>query len=264
MDGNRLFFITGFFSSAWIILWLTCYRQPSKFLHLSKQEYQYIHSEREIDPISLPWKRLFTYRQTWAFVLGKFLTDPIWWFYLFWLPSFLDKRFHLGLGHLGLPLVIIYNASVVGSIGGGWFPSLLKGRGMPMNRARLVTMFICACLATPIFLVSRVSSVWGAVMLLSLAVAAHQGWSANLFTTPSDMFPNAAVGSVTGIGGTGGSLGGVIFSMSAGWILHLTNSYSILFAISASAYLLALVCIQFLAPGLRKVQIDLAAGSVVN
>ncbi len=253
------FFVTGISGMMWILFWLPYYRPPTKFLRLSKKEYDYIHFEREAAAAAMPWKDLFGYRQTWAFAVGKFLTDPIWWFYLFWLPSFLDKRFHLGLGHLGLPLIIIYSASVIGSVGGGWLPEFLNRRGMAMNRARLRAMLICACLATPIFFLSRVNSVWIAVALLSLAVATHQGWSANLFTTPSDMFPNAAVGSVTGIGGTGGSLGGVIFSMGVGWILHLTHSYSLIFGISASAYLVALAFVHLLAPGLRKAEIKFQA-----
>jgi ACS family hexuronate transporter-like MFS transporter len=258
------FLTTGIFSVTWMVLWLIYYRPPAKFPRISKEEYNYIHSDREVAVATLPWKDLFGYRQTWAFAVGKFLTDPIWWFYLFWLPSFLYQRFHLGLSRLGWPLVIIYSASVVGSVGGGWLPQLLNRGGMPMNKARLRVMFICACLALPIFFVCNTNSERTAVALLSLAIAAHQGWSANLFTTPSDMFPQAAVGSVTGIGGTGGSLGGVIFSMAVGWVLHLTHSYSLIFAISASAYLVALASICVLAPGLHKAEIRLQDLPVIS
>ncbi|MHB2009376.1 MAG: MFS transporter, partial [Acidobacteriaceae bacterium] len=153
----------------------------------------------------------------------------------------------------GLPLIVIYNASAVGSIGGGWLPTVFHRYGMAMERARLTAMLICASLATPIFFAGHLTSEWGAIGLLSLAAAAHQGWSANLFTTASDMFPSAAVGTVVGIGGTAGSIGGVLFSLGTGWILQMTHSYAPLFAISASAYLLALGLMQWTAPGLKKV-----------
>jgi len=197
---------------------------------------------------------LLGYRQTWAFALGKFLTDPIWWFYLFWLPSYFSARFHLDLSHLGMPLIIVYNASAVGSVGGGWLPAPFRKLGMSAAKARLSAMLLCACLVVPIFLVTYLQSEWAAIALLSLAAAAHQGWSANIFTTASDMFPRSAVGSVTGIGGMAGSAGGALLATSAGYILEITHSYASLFAIAASAYLVALAVICLLAPGLKKVE----------
>jgi ACS family hexuronate transporter-like MFS transporter len=204
---------------------------------------------------STPWIKLLGLRQTWAFTIGKFLTDPVWWFYLFWLPSFFSARFHLDLSHLGLPLVIVYNASAVGSVGGGWLPSPFRRiLGLSAVHARLAAMLFCACCVVPVFLINFVSSEWAAIALLSLAAAAHQGWSANLFTTTSDMFPRTAVGSVTGIGGMAGSVGGVLFATYTGRILEWTHSYSSLFAIAASAYLVALAVILLLAPGLKRVE----------
>ena len=195
------------------------------------------------------------HRQTWAFTLGKFLTDPIWWFYLFWLPSYFTQKFHLDLMQLGLPLIIVYNATTIGSIGGGWLPAPFRKLGFSPAKARLAAMLLCACLVVPVFAVNYLPSEWASIGLLSLAAAAHQGWSANLFTTTSDMFPRSAVGSVTGIGGMAGSVGGILLAAYAGNILQMTHSYASLFAIAASAYLLALLVIVTLAPGLKKVEI---------
>jgi len=249
------FLITGAFSAAWIIWWLTHYRKPSEHPKVSRAELDKINSDPPQPATKIPWSKIIVYRQTWAFSLAKFLTDPIWWFYLYWLPKFLDSRFHLGLSHLGLPLIIVYNASAVGSIGGGWLPALINRTGTSMVKARLTTMLLFASLVTPIFFASRTNSEWIAIGLLSLAAAAHQGWSANLFTTASDMFPKSAVGAVVGIGGMAGSVGGVLFSLSAGWVLQITHSYSSLFGIAASAYLIALLVLRTLAPGLKKIEV---------
>jgi ACS family hexuronate transporter-like MFS transporter len=197
---------------------------------------------------------LLYYRQTWGYAIAKFLTDPIWWFYLFWIPDYFSKKFHLDLMHLGLPLIIIYNASAIGSIGGGWLPAPFRRMGLSAVGARLAAMLVCACAVVPIVIASSVSSEWIAIGLLSLAAAAHQGWSANLYTTASDMFPRAAVGSVTGIGGMAGSAGGFLLATYAGHILNLTHSFASLFAIAGSAYLLALLVLTLLAPGLKKAQ----------
>lgn len=245
------FLMTGIFSAAWIVLWLLFYRTPARHRTLTSEELSHIQQDPGERTVAIPWRQLLGHRQTWAFAVGKFLTDPIWWFCLFWLPLFLAKRFHLGLGQLAIPLVVIYNVSMIGSVGGGWLPSLFNRRGMAINRARFATMLLCACLVTPIFFASRVSSEWAAIAIISVAVAAHQGWSANLFTTASDMFPRAAVGTVVGIGATMGSIGGVLFSLGTGWILNLTHTYTILFALSASAYLLALAVMQLIVPGFK-------------
>jgi ACS family hexuronate transporter-like MFS transporter len=186
--------------------------------------------------------------------VGKFLTDPIWWFFLFWLPSYFSSRFHLNLAHLGLPLIVIYTASSLGSIGGGWLPAPFRRAGFSPQGARLAAMLVCACAVVPIFTAGFLHSEWVAIGLLSLATAAHQGWSANIFTTVSDMFPRTAVGSVVGVGTCAGSLGGMLLAASAGWILQITHSYVSLFILASSVYLLALMVIVTLAPGLRKAE----------
>jgi ACS family hexuronate transporter-like MFS transporter len=198
---------------------------------------------------------LLGYRQTWGFAIAKLLTDPIWWFFLFWLPDFFSKRYHLDLKHVGLPLIVVYTASSIGSIAGGWLPAPFHRLGLSAVHARLGAMLFCACAVVPIFMVNYTRSEWVSIGLLSLAAAAHQGWSANLFTTASDMFPRSAVGSVTGIGGMAGSAAGSLFAIFIGYVLQLTHSnYSILFVIAASAYLLALAVMVLLAPGLKKVE----------
>src|SRR3984885_1857076 len=249
------FLATGVFSMIWIAWWFKYYRRPADHPTLTGAELRHIYKEAaaQMGP-SVPWVKLLGYRQTWAFAAGKFLTDPVWWFYLFWLPSYFSSKFHLNLSHLGLPLIIVYNASVIGSIGGGWLPAPFRRLGLSPSYARLAAMLFCACLVVPIYTASGVKSMWTAIALISVAAGAHQGWSANLFTTSSDMFPRGAVGSVVGIGGMAGSLGSALFAFFAGHILQLTHSYASLFGIASSAYLLALIVLYALAPGLKKVE----------
>jgi ACS family hexuronate transporter-like MFS transporter len=249
------FLLTGAFSLTWIVWWLAHYRQPNYHPKLKPAELNHILSDPVDSTVPIPWKSVLGYRQTWALVAAKFLTDPVWWFYLYWLPKFFDTRFHLGLSHLGLPLIIVYNVSVIGSVGGGWLPSFFNRKGMPISRARLRAMLIAACIVLPIAFASHLSSEWMAVAFLSVAAAAHQAWSANLLTTASDMFPRSAVGVVTGIGGMGGALGGVLFSLSTGWVLQLTHSYDTLFYFSGTAYLLALFLLGTLSMRLRPVEL---------
>jgi len=255
---HAAFLATGGFSALWIILWYNKYRKPSDHPTLTGAELRHIYQEaaEQMGP-STPWARLLGHRQTWAFAVPKFLTDPIWWFFLFYLPSFFSDKFHLDLSHLGLPLIIVYSASTVGSIAGGWLPSPFRQFGLSATNARLSAMLFCACMVVPVFLINYLHSEWVAIGLLSVAAAAHQGWSANLLTTPSDMFPRTAVGSVTGIGGMAGAAGGALMTNYAGYILQLTHSYASLFAIAASAYLVALAIIMMLAPGLKKVELNL-------
>jgi ACS family hexuronate transporter-like MFS transporter len=254
------FLATGIIGAIWIVWWLVKYRDPAHHPRVNPAELRHIQ-ENSAEPVQqIPWKKLLGYKQTWAYSTAKFLTDPIWYFYLYWLPKFFDERYHLGLSHIGLPLIIVYNFSAVGSIGGGWLSAAFNKAGMPMARARLSAMLVCACLILPIFFASRVSSLWAAVGILSLATAAHQGWSANLFTTASDMFPRSAVGSVVGIGGMAGSTGSVLFSLSTGWVLQLTHSYTPLFVVAASAYLVGLLLLRIIAPGLQRVDVPITAG----
>jgi ACS family hexuronate transporter-like MFS transporter len=253
---HAAFLVTGAFSAMWIVWWLRNYRKPANHPTLTGAELRYIYQEaaEQLGP-STPWARLLGLRQTWAFSIPKFLTDPIWWFFLFYLPSYFTTRFHLDLSHLGVPLIIVYSASTIGSIGGGWLPAPFRRMGLSATNSRLGAMLLCASLVVPIFSVTYLQSEWAAIALLSIAAGAHQGWSANLFTTSSDMFPRSAVGSVTGIGGMAGAAGGALMMNYAGYILQLTGSYASLFAIASSAYLVALLILVLLAPGLKKVDL---------
>jgi ACS family hexuronate transporter-like MFS transporter len=199
----------------------------------------------------IPWLRLLPHRQTWAFAAGKFLTDPVWWFLLFWLPKFFTETYNLDLTGLAMPLVIIYLAADVGSIAGGWLSSALIKRGWSLNAARKTAMFACALCVVPVVAAPHFANLWVTVTLISLAAAGHQGWSANLFTLTSDMFPRRAVGSVTGIGGMAGAVGNLVVAVAVGYVLELTNSnYAPLLYVAGVAYLFALLVIHLLAPRL--------------
>jgi ACS family hexuronate transporter-like MFS transporter len=259
---HAAFLITGFFSASWILVWFLKYRKPSEHPTLAAVEFAHINQDPPEKPgPSTPWIKLFGIRQTWAYAIPKFLTDPIWWFYLYWLPGYFSDKFHLSLVGLGLPILIVYNASAIGSIYGGYLPASFIRIGLSTERARLAAMLLCACLVVPVFLINYLHTdnfgKWVAIGLLSLAAAAHQGWSANLFTTASDMFPRSAVGSVTGIGTMTGAVGGFLIAKLAGHILQISNSYSILFILAASVYLFSLLINVLLAPGLKRVELVL-------
>ena len=249
------FLTTGIFSLMWIAWWFKNYRKPTDHPTLTGRELRYIYQEAatQMGP-NVPWIKLLGYRQTWAFASAKFLTDPIWWFYLFWLPSYFSAKFHLDLSHLGLPLILVYNMSAVGSIGGGWLPTPFRKLGLSPEGARLAAMLFCACLVLPVFTLSSLNSEWLAVVLLGIAAGAHQGWSANLFTTVSDMFPKSAVGAVVGIGGMAGSVGGALLAFITGHVLERTHSYGSLFILASCVYLTAIVLMNVLAPKLCKVE----------
>jgi ACS family hexuronate transporter-like MFS transporter len=250
------FIITGAIGFIWLIFWLIFYKRPEEHPRLSKAELAYIQSDPAEPTLRIPWRRLFPHRQTWAFAIGKFLTDPIWWVYLFWLPDFLHKQHGLDLKNFGIPLAVIYIIADVGSIGGGWISGALIKRGWSINAGRKTAMLVCALAVVPIIFASITSSLWVAVLLIGIAAAAHQGWSANIFTTASDMFPKQAVGSVVGIGGMAGAIGGMFIAKLVAYILDSTGSYVPIFAIAASAYLVALLVIHLLAPNLEPANIE--------
>ena len=250
------FLITGAIGFIWLIFWLGLYRRPEEHPSLSKTELDYIQSDPPDPVVNVPWARLLPHRQTWAFAIGKFMTDPIWWVYLFWLPDFLNKRHGLSLKDFGPPLVVIYLLADVGSIGGGWLSSSLIKRGWTVNAGRKLAMLICAVAVIPIVFAAQTSNLWVAVVLIGIAAAAHQGWSCNLFTTTSDMFPRHAVGSVVGIGGMAGAVGGMMIARLVGEILQRTGSYVPIFIIAASAYLAALLVIHLLSPRLEPANLS--------
>ncbi len=250
------FMATGAVGFIWLVFWLALYEIPERKKNIRARELAHVLSDPpQPAGAKIPWLQLLRFPQTWAIVVGKFLTDPIWWFYLYWLAKFLNSKFGLTLTTLGPPLIVVYLVTDVGSVGGGWASSALIKRGWTVNRSRKSVMLVCALCVVPVVLASGIASLWGAVLIISLAAASHQAWSANIFTFASDMFPKHAVGSVTGLGGTAGAVGGIILSAATGHILELTGSYLTLFIISGSAYLIALGLIQLLAPRLEPVRI---------
>ncbi len=243
------FIITGGVGFIWLIFWWIAYELPAKQHKLSKEELLYIQSDNEPDTSQeepVKWINLLAIRQTWAFIFGKMLTDPIWWFFLYWLPSYFSETFHLDLKKPSLELIVVYTATTFGSIGGGYISGYLIKKGWPVFKARKMAMLSFALAVVPIVFAQYCTNIWQAVVLISLAAAAHQAWSANIFTTASDMFPKKAVSSVVGLGGMAGSVGGILFPLIVGYLLdtyksqgNITAGYNIIFILCGGAYLLA-------------------------
>lgn len=260
------FIITGAIGFIWLIFWWIFYEIPSRQKRLSPAELDYIHSDAdetvEENEKPVKWLKLFGIRQTWAFFFGKLLTDPIWWFFLFWLPSYFSSTFQIDLKKPSLELAIVYTATTIGSIGGGYLSGYFIKMGWPVFRARKIAMLIFALCVVPIVLAKYATNLWVAVGLISLAAAAHQAWSANIFTTASDMFPKKAVSSIVGIGGMAGAVGGILFPMLVGYLLDsyktagdITAGYNVLFVICGCAYLLAWAVMHFITPRMEKVKL---------
>jgi MFS transporter, ACS family, hexuronate transporter len=239
----------------WLAFWLLIYRRPEEHPRMSRAELDYIQSDPSTSIQKIKWSRLFPLRQTWTFASGKFLTDPVWWFYLFWLPEFLQRKHGLSLQQIFVPIMVVYLIADAGSVVGGWISSFLIKQGKSVNAARKTALLLCAVCVVPVVLVPHMASMWTAVLLIGLAAAAHQGFSANLYTLTSDMFPARAVGSVVGIGGMCGALGGMLIAFLVGHVLQRTGSYQIPFFIAGVAYFLALGAIQLLGPRLEPPQL---------
>jgi ACS family hexuronate transporter-like MFS transporter len=255
--GWRMAFIaTGAMGFLWVAGWLALYRSPDESKLVSPAELALIRSD-PADPATPPvqWRTLVTLRQAWAVGLGKFFTDPIWWVYLFWMPDFLSRNLKLDLTGMLLPLFVIYSGASVGSIGGGWLSSSLLKRGWSVNASRKTAMLVCALAVTPIMLAARTSNAWFAICLVALAAGAHQGWSANIYTLASDMFPRGAVASVVGFGTLMGTIGGMGIAKMVGYILQRTGSYVLIFILAGTAYMVALAFVQILAPRLERAEI---------
>ena len=252
------FIVTGSLDIVWIAAWLLVFRQPREHSLLSEAEHALIESDREpAQTGKVRYARLIEQRQTWGFVIAKFLTDPVWWFYLYWVPGYLNAAFHLDLSHLGPPVIVIYAASTVGSVFGGWMSGSLLKRGWAVTPARKTVMLVCALAVVPVVFVQYAhGQLWIAVTLLCLATAAHQGWSSNLFTVPSDVFPRSAVGSVVGLGQMGGALGGVLVAPAVGYWLRFSHSaYGPVFFVLGFMYLLAMAILHLLVPKLEPVSV---------
>jgi ACS family hexuronate transporter-like MFS transporter len=239
------FIATGALGLLWLLLWIPLYRNP-----------EYGH-DASVAGAKVPWVSLFGHRQTWAFIVGKLMADPVWWFYLYWLPKFLDAKYGVKLAQVAAPIIVVYLIADVGSVGGGWISSALIKRGWSVNRARKTTMLAMAILIVPTTLVSRAPGMWAAVLIVGVAAAAHQAWSANVYTLASDMFPNFAVGSVVGIGAFAGAMGGVLFQRVTGRVLQANGSdYGPIFVVCGLAYVTAWVIIHLLAPRLEPARLE--------
>ncbi|MDB4875055.1 MAG: major facilitator superfamily 1 [Gemmatimonadetes bacterium] len=250
------FITTGALGFLWLIAWLLIYRPPQQHPKCGAAELAHICSDPVEPTFPVKWTQLLRYRQTWAFALGKLMTDPIWWFYLYWLPKFLDARYGIKLAQVAGPLIAIYLVADVGSVFGGWLSGAFIKRGFSVNAARKTTMLIAALAIVPTMVAPSATNMWLAVAIVSVAAAAHQWWSANIFTLASDMFPQFAVGSVVGIGGFFGAFGGVLFQRATGWVLQRNGSnYTPIFVVCGLAYVAALLVIHLLAPRLQRVTI---------
>jgi ACS family hexuronate transporter-like MFS transporter len=265
MGWRWAFILTGLVGLVWVVFWIPLYRRPAEHPRLSSAERALIESDPPDPTAKVPWLTLLRFRQTWAFAAGKFLTDSIWWFYLFWFPLFMADRFGVDLKNIGLPMITVYLLADVGSVAGGWLSSRLLKVGWSPNAARKTAMLTCAVCIVPVALAPRIdptgsllgiSNQWIAVLLVGIAAAAHQGFSANLFTLTSDMFPRKAVGSVVGIGGFAGAMGGFFMNLGAGWLKQNQGSYVTMFTIAAVAYFVALLVMHMLAPRLEPVCIE--------
>lgn len=266
------FILTGLIGFIWLVLWQIYYTHPADSKKLSKEEFDYIHSDKDDEAIEsqvkeakVPWIKLLGFRQTWAFAIGKFLTDPVWWFYLFWLPDFLQSEYKLTLPQIAIPVAVVYIISTIGSVGGGYLPMAFINRNWPAFKARKTAMFIFALCVFPVVLAQYAGKInmWLAVLVIGIAASAHQAWSANIFTTVSDMFPKKATASVVGIGGMAGGLGGIFLTWAVQKNLfvyyrsigEIETAYFIMFLICGGAYLLAWIIMHFLVPKMNKVEL---------
>ncbi|GAA4780721.1 MFS transporter [Stakelama sediminis] len=260
------FYVTGSLSVIWLIGWLIFYRRPREKASVTPEEVAWIESdstltEDEEDRQPRPsWGSMFRHRQAWAYITGRFMIDPFWWTFLFWLPDFFSRRFDLKLSEFGPPLVAVYLLADIGSIGGGWISSRLLGRGFKTGRARKIAMFCSALCTVPIAFATQAPNMWIAVLFIGLACAGHQGFSANLYALPGDLFPRRMVGSVVGIGGLSGAIGGFIMAKSAGAILETVGSFQPIFIAAACAYLLALLVVHIIVPRYAPVPLSKLTG----
>lgn len=263
---QEAFLWTGASGFIWLIFWWIFYNVPARIKRLDKAEYDYIHSDApeqaNEEGARIGWIQILSVRQTWSFVFGKMLTDPVWWFYLFWIPSFFNTTYGLDLKNSAIHISTVYVVSSFGSIFGGYLSGYFIRKGWEVYKARKTTMLIFAICVVPVVFVQYTNNVWAAVALISLAAAAHQAWSANIYTTGSDMFPKRAVSSVIGIGGMAGSVGGIVFPFFVGWLLDYygalgdkTAGYNILFIICGSAYLVAWLVMHFLTPKMKQARL---------
>lgn len=251
------FIVTGALGFIWIGFWLAFYHSPSKESKLTAKEFEYIHQDNDgtVTDQNMRWSELLKYKQTYAICTTRFISDWIWWFFLFWIPDFLNKTQHINLKEMVLPLILIYAVSSVGGISGGWISSQFIKSGKGIDYARKTTILFCALLVLPVVLVSYVGNLWIVVLLIALAAAGHQGWASNIFSIISDIYPKKAVGSMTGLSGFVGAVGGALSATFVGLILEATNSYFLIFTIASNMYLINWLIIKVFIPEIKPIQI---------
>ena len=247
------FLYTGLAGLLWLPAWLLLYRPVGEHPWLSPAEAKWIASDPVEPQQHVPWRHLLRYRETWALLIARFLTDPVWWFYLYWVPKYLNARHGLTLDRIGLPVVVIYLFADAGSIFGGWMSSQLIRRGWTVNLARKVAILVCALMVTPLAFAANTADTWTAVLVIGLAAAGHQGWAANMFAMISDIYPQPAVSSMTGIAGFGGSVGGMLAASATGFVLQATGSYVPMFVYAGFSYLLILAILHRMIPRIGRV-----------
>ncbi|WP_223570023.1 MFS transporter [Pseudomonas sp. BF-R-26] len=266
------FIVIGMLGFVWVGVWIALYEKPEQQKRLSVQELAYIRSDQVVQVVARPvpgvadkkvsWFKLLTYRQTWAFAFGKFMTDGVWWFFLFWLPTYLSAQYGMKGQAIVMPLAVLYSMTMVGSIGGGWFPSYFMSRGDAPYDGRMKAMLVIAFFPLLVLLAQPLGyiSFWVPVLLIGVGASAHQAWSCNIFTTVSDMFPQKSIASVVGIGGLAGGLGGVVMTKIGGWVIDhykligdIHTGYMIMFAICALAYLVAWSVMKALVPRHKEI-----------
>jgi ACS family hexuronate transporter-like MFS transporter len=257
------FFITAVIDLCWIIAWLAIYRKPTEHPKVNKAELAFIQSDAAEPSVKIPWRKLLPHRQTWAFSVAKFMTDCFWWFYLFGSPDFFNRKFNLDLKGREYMIMLIYVIASVGSIAGGWLAGAFMKQGWTVNKARKITMLICASFVLPVVYSAMTDNKWVAAVLITIAASAHQAWSANLFSLAGDMFPRRVVGSVTGLGGMFGAVGGMTLFYITGKVLKQTGNYFPVFFMGSVAYLLALLIVHILAPKLEVADIEEKAAVAV-
>lgn len=251
------FIATGALGFLWIIFWLAFYHNPSTHPKLSKAEFEYIHQDDDdlVKNKNMRWVKLLQYKQTFAICTTRFISDWIWWFFLFWIPDFLNKTQHINIKELVLPLIIIYLISSVGGIGGGWISSQFIKSGKGIDFARKMAILICALFVLPVMLVSQIHNLWVVVILIAFAAAGHQGWASNIFSIISDIYPKKAVGSMMGLSGFAGAVGGALSASFIGLILETTNSYFLIFTVASAMYLINWLIIRIFIPDIKPIQI---------
>jgi ACS family hexuronate transporter-like MFS transporter len=250
------FIVTAVIDLLWIAAWLLLYKKPEDHPRVNSAELALIQSEVVEPTVKIPWRRLLPHRQMWAFAVAKFMTDCFWWFYLFGSPDFFNKKFNLDADQRKYMIMLIYVVASVGSIAGGWLAGFFMKRGWSANKARKITMLICAAFVLPVFYSAITEDKWVAAVLITLAASAHQAWSANAFSLAGDMFPKRVVGSVTGLGGMIGASGGIILFWITGKVLKQTGNYFPVFLMASLSYVTALVIVHLLAPRLEQAKVE--------